>query len=466
MLSRLAERMLAGIAADDSALIKAAADKAHLVRKIIVNKKGKRQTVWVLPLETVKPDRNLKLYKGKLRLGDEFKSDSFAPGQTAFARVVETPPGSGPVMAEVHVKGHDPITVPIGKNGKNGFVLHKMFTPHPKEYKSTERPLNYLNGKLIPRKGPWINAVPGMPKFSIEPYLKDGVLAPERKALHDKIVDSFFEDVTPVPVGKTPVAIMMMGGPASGKSSMVRASGAAEDNFMVVDVDAIKEQIPEYQRAVSNRAKNAAAMVHDESSDWIGKRVRDRAIEERYNVVIDGTGKTLTSYVTNMAKLKEQGYRVTLMLADSTAEIGQERQKPRARRTGRYVPSFVFSAYKTIPANFAEFRSEADQFFVYDTRTLPAKLVWSSSADGQTETVHDTEWMADFISRSNMGMQKADKPPKRLSAAQIRDSEDQANRMVNRLVQNMEEAEAELEQAPEIFSGTEGIVQQLNEPPE
>jgi predicted ABC-type ATPase len=277
---------------------------------------------------------------------------------------------------------------------------------------------------IIPDKGPWINELPGLPKDTqaanyIQGKNADGTpqtdakgnpiyagLKPERQKLHTKIEDSFLSKVKPVPPNEKPVAILMMGGPASGKSSMVRALGTDESTFVAADADAVKEQIPEYRKAVSARARNAAAMVHEESSDIV-KKVRAKAIDQNKNLIVDGTGAKADSYISTIKKLKEKGYHTNLMLADMDPDVALPRAKARAEKTGRYVPdSFITDAYPKIPGNFMQVAKLVDEFAVYDTRGKPPKLVWSK-ANG-VEKIHDEEWHKKFLAKTGASKESLD----------------------------------------------------------
>ena len=53
------------------------------------------------------------------------------------------------------------------------------------------------------------------------------------------------------------------------------------DNFLVLDADALKEYIPEYE------GWNAGE-VHEESS-YLNKKIKEKAFERGLNIIIDGT---------------------------------------------------------------------------------------------------------------------------------------------------------------------------------
>ena len=263
----------------------------------------------------------------------------------------------------------------------------------------------------VPQPGKWIDKLDSLPDDTRQTnFVQSGTddkgkptysgPKPDRVKLHKRIESKFLDHVKPVPPGTQPRSILMMGGPASGKSSMVKALGIKTDDFVVADADAVKENLPEYKKAVAHRARNAAAMAHEESSHLV-KKIRQQAIDDNKNVVVDGTGANLDSYVKQLKALKDKGYHTHLMMADCDAETALPRAHDRAEKTGRYVPDhFITGAYPHIPKNFMQLKDQVDSFHVFDTKQKPAKLVWSK--ENGKETIHDPEWHKDFMARAGV----------------------------------------------------------------
>jgi phage-related protein (TIGR01555 family) len=277
----------------------------------------------------------------------------------------------------------------------------------------------------IPKVEKWVDHIEGEPKETWEktmtgnpdpernPNAASAKPTPERQPLHDKIAADYLDKVQPVPAGEEKVAVLTMGGPASGKTSLVKSMGIDESRFVSVDPDGIKERFPEYQKATGGAwkegdgprtaAKDAAFMAHEESS-FLAKRIRDTAIEQGKNVVIDGTGANADKFVDMMGQLKEKGYKVKVIYPDLDAEAGIPRMMARAEKTGRVVPeAFARKAYAKIAPNFQKIAAAADSFTMFDARPDMAqggtKLVWSRDSSGK-ETVHDPGFVAEFKKRN------------------------------------------------------------------
>lgn len=266
----------------------------------------------------------------------------------------------------------------------------------PKSYSVAATPSNSSDG------GHWIESVPGFPKETIQKHYS-GWKQPKRHRaqLHELILSRYFDKVkAPTPKQletKRPVAIMLMGGPASGKSTI----GAAypEDKFVHLDADALKFHIPEYKAAIKWRARNAAKMVHEESIHLM-QQLRERTIAAKKNLVMDGTGRHLDSYLSMIRKLKAAGYHVKVVMADVDQKTAERRSQARGESSGRWVPPEVFgAAYQTVPRNFETIARMADDFELWDTRPegTPA-LRWEKS-NGK-EVIHDPDFVISFR-RSN-----------------------------------------------------------------
>lgn len=191
--------------------------------------------------------------------------------------------------------------------------------------------------------------------------------SPERQAYREQIINEYLSQGSTEPKsdGK-PVAIVMMGGPASGKSTYrVRAYGD-EPGYVTIDADDVKGKLPEYELAVANSDIYAAARAHEESSD-IAKAVYRRALANRMNLIFDGTGKNANNYERMIRDLKDAGYEVRLMMPHIEAEDGIARVSARAEKSGRYVPDYILQeAYQAIPRNFFRLARQADEAILID----------------------------------------------------------------------------------------------------
>lgn len=265
---------------------------------------------------------------------------------------------------------------------------------------ATQEDENHPQGKFDKEgKRVWVERSPTLPSDSrvLHYDMISDKPSAERAKEHEKIINRFANSAKPVPPTKIPVAIVMMGGPASGKSSIVE--GISKKNFVNVNPDLIKEQLPEYKQALKEGAKNASMIVHEESSD-IARKVKEQAITQNKNMVIDGTGSNYGKYLDMINGLKSRGYHVKLIMPDLDVDSALKRVEERAEKKGRWVPEpFVRQAYNAIPANFLKLTQAADDFALYNARTRPTKLVWERK-EGKTK-IHDKAFVDKFTGAHN-----------------------------------------------------------------
>lgn len=245
-------------------------------------------------------------------------------------------------------------------------------------------------GKQVdaPAKRQWIDHAPGLPVDTLKAWTKpDGSWHPERAALHEQIISKALDGV-PVAKGQ-PQAVVMMGGTASGKTTFSKAFDNGE--LVRVDADAVKKQLPEFAQALAASAKDAAYMVHEESS-YLSKRIRDLAMEQGKNILFDGTGANATNYSNMIDRLHAKGYNVILVMSDLPVEQAVERAAGRAERSGRFVPEQVIrKIYASLRPNFVTLSSKADSFQLWDNSGKTPRIIWQKH--NGIEQVHDKEFV-------------------------------------------------------------------------
>ena len=214
---------------------------------------------------------------------------------------------------------------------------------------------------------------------------ENGEFTPERKKLHEKIINDFLEGLEPV---ENPTQFMNGGGPASGKGSMTKGANAKLTNYptsrgvddhtgdlekvdkpgaLLIDPDAIKMQLPEVKEAlkrlnsgdVNKQDQGWAGHSHEESSQ-LAKQLHRAALDRGYNVIYDGTGNSSADSVRAKVKAaKEAGYRIEANYLYLDPTEGIARAKSRADRTHRIVPEEQIRAtYAHLPAIFDELKDD------------------------------------------------------------------------------------------------------------
>lgn len=173
----------------------------------------------------------------------------------------------------------------------------------------------------------------------------------------------------PVPNAVTgkKVAIVMMGGPASGKTTMLNHVMNPEEasKFVSVNADDAKSIIPQYRQGIRGKYAPTANQAHEESS-YAANRLLNHAIKMGKHVLLDGTGANAQKHGQKIQRLKDNGYHVHLMYMEKPYAQGVSDAAGRANRTGRYVnPVYQEHAYENIPKAFPELSQIAHSFEHY-----------------------------------------------------------------------------------------------------
>lgn len=261
--------------------------------------------------------------------------------------------GEETVEKAVKTKGKNLIYVqrPVTRNGKQ---FMQGFWVSPEDVKKEEKE---KKTKLVETK-----------KLHTD---EQGRYSKSRAKLHDKIIDDVVKKSGKPGPGEKPVAILMGGGSASGKSTMRKN---VIDNYLkdagveagTVDSDEIKFALPEMKSLIETNPDDAARLVHEESSD-VGAKMIDTLINDGRHFVYDGTMKSKSKYLKLIERLKDAGYEVHAYIADIPLEEAVNRSEARAKRTGRKVPYDIIEAsHKGVPGTVEAIKDKVDSYKVFD----------------------------------------------------------------------------------------------------
>jgi predicted ABC-type ATPase len=193
---------------------------------------------------------------------------------------------------------------------------------------------------------------------------KTGDYYPERKKLHNKIIESFKEDLICIE-NDEPIAILMGGSPASGKSTFLRkyAPYLLKEEILKVDADEIRAKLPEY------KGWNATS-THLETKDIVNTLLSDRTIGIpcKYDIIYDGTMNSTKSYLPLIELLKKLGYKIFIVYIDKVEEeVIKKRALERYQKSGRFVPMAVIDDFFTRGKSaLNELKDKADGYMIVD----------------------------------------------------------------------------------------------------
>lgn len=194
--------------------------------------------------------------------------------------------------------------------------------------------------------------------------------------------------------------MLYIGGPASGKTSVYgRLGPAPEAGYICVNVDEVRQRLPEYQQMVEAGDLDAALVTHDEASD-VAKRCIDLALFLGRNLVVDAVGKDDRGQLSAMLRaLLDHGYSIMVRCVTVPVAIAEKREKERAVSTGRTVPldelvkghQEVSRAFQSI-IEFTGVRIE-----LYDTSGTEPRLIAERS--NKDLVVVDSEIYDEFVKK-------------------------------------------------------------------
>ena len=220
--------------------------------------------------------------------------------------------------------------------------------------------------------------------------------APNREAIRKQVYDklmSYGSAVTEIVDGREQTvyngevrddrrADIIIGLPASGKSSALVDPISSKYKSMLIDSDEAKKLIPEFDDGFG------AGYVHAESKDIVG-RVYDDVTDGGKNVVIPIVGssyaKLKDEYIND---LHQKGYKVYVHMADINPNVAAGRNLRRFAETGRFVDLEATSfKYGNKPREvFERVKKEgiADGYSRIDTTVFPGRQV-----EGTEDISHD-----------------------------------------------------------------------------
>lgn len=231
-------------------------------------------------------------------------------------------------------------------------------------------------------------------------------MSPERVAMRQALVDEVFAGKSPA-TGR-PVALVMGGGGASGKGSILkrlRAAGQVPEGAVELDPDGFKLKIPEYRQIAETGDMRAAAVTHEESSA-IFKSAIDRAVAGKYHVVLDRTLGDPAKGLAELQRLKEAGYEIKLVGVTVNPATAVKRAAERAKgKERRYVPvEALLKAHKGFAQAWEQYAALADVAVLYDNEVPkgadPKPL--AGRAVGQDLTVLDTNAYIEFARKGGL----------------------------------------------------------------
>jgi predicted ABC-type ATPase len=336
-------------------------------------------------------------------------SDSLAQATTKDA----PQPSSQPVPeAKAFSKdmkvGGDPTGVPpqpapggVGRPGAAhmpGSAAHELREAHRAARNSSQDPIT----------GPGLNRK-GQAESLLQHTTPEGKLTEQREKLHQEIIA---DALSGVPASEKPTMFMMGGGPASGKSTLIKQGVVTHpDLHVLLNPDEFKEDLPEYREMVKAGDTTAAAFAHDESSD-INKKVMRLTAANKQETVWDGTGDGDYQKLKDRVQMfKNNGFRVVADYVTVPTNVAVKRVYDRGIKTGRFVPEAdVRNTHKEVSRVLPRAIADGlfDEMTLWDTST--PILIKVAVAKGRQLTILNTELWQRFLAKGEEVVLQGIKP--------------------------------------------------------
>ena len=195
---------------------------------------------------------------------------------------------------------------------------------------------------------------------------------------HAEIRDVIFSENLPrCTAQERPRAFITGGQPGAGKSllaELAKSEMREEGGYLVIDADRYRNKHPLYGYLQQTEPTQAANYVHKDAGMW-ATELKDKGIEERFNVLIDQTSKDPDALVKLGRELREAGYRVELHVMAVSAQISEQRIHSRYENQmalagfGRFATKDNHDyAYNALPLSLdaVEAQQAVDRIVLYD----------------------------------------------------------------------------------------------------
>ena len=171
-------------------------------------------------------------------------------------------------------------------------------------------------------------------------------------------------------------AIIMVGGPGSGKTSGIKIvldmTKKILDDYVIVSPDDVLQDFFNYDRTKYGEANK------------INNQLYDNALKNNYNIIFDRTGTNFEVYYNNdISKIKGKGYNVVLCIVYNNYTNVKDRIMERTAKTGRAVnEGYAKSSYRDLTFNIPKYLKlncqKVDEIFCFDNTSSSIELIYRS----------------------------------------------------------------------------------------
>ena len=175
----------------------------------------------------------------------------------------------------------------------------------------------------------------------------------------------------------SPQVIFMVGGPGSGKSSVIKGTGLLDKGFKIVNQDIsleqmkIEEGLPADEKIYDKEQRSLRAKL-----GWKARKIAEEKMNKymgrRDNAIIDGTGASFNATRKKMKAFEDAGYTVHVLFVNTSKDVAVNRNKARAERS---LPDFVVTkTWDSVQESVVKYKEEfSNRVYEINTDNLTYK---------------------------------------------------------------------------------------------
>lgn len=136
----------------------------------------------------------------------------------------------------------------------------------------------------------------------------------------EKLYKEITDNLTPV---ESPKGYILVGQPGAGKTTLQRMAYENDSNIAIINGDEYRKYHPHFTEIYEKYGKDAAE--HTQSfSNALTNTLIEKISEDKYNLVVEGTGRRAEVPLKTCRDLKEKGYEVELMIMACNKDVAWE----------------------------------------------------------------------------------------------------------------------------------------------
>lgn len=171
-----------------------------------------------------------------------------------------------------------------------------------------------------------------------------------------------------------PVAVFMVGGPGSGKSSTLKSLGLIDKGFRLVNQDPYLEKyIKEAGLASDEKTYNKEERSLRAKLGWKARKAAEEDLARntagRESMVVDGTGASYKATTKKMKALEDAGFEIHMVHVNTSKNVAVQRNRARAERS--LADFIVTKTWDSVQESAKQYKEDyAGRFYEVNTDNL------------------------------------------------------------------------------------------------